>query len=240
MLYNVFEFVAEIFYSKRCAICRKDVYSKSAQSLCSTCWEGFDFITDPACEYCGQCADFCICSKTKKHVSLFVCALKYNNAATRIISRFKYKDCRNLAPLLGTILYQRIRKMAREIDIWMPVPLHKNRMRVREYNQSAILLNAIRKLAQEDRSDPVKILCSFDLLKRKIDNVQQASLTKKERIKNMNGVFNIDIKSMHKIEGKRVCILDDVITTGSTVQECAKVLRNAGAEAVVAISVAKT
>jgi ComF family protein len=122
-----------------------------------------------------------------------------------------------------------------KIDIWLPIPLHKNRLKNREYNQSAILLKAMKKIYEK------RMICSTDIVKRVIDNERQATLTKAERLRNVDSIFAINPRYKDSLQGKCVAILDDVVTTGATMEECAKMLCiHCKVGKVLGISLAKT
>lgn len=116
------------------------------------------------------------------------------------------------------------------MDLVMPVPLHKSRLRQRGFNQSLLLADVVGRL----HSIPL----SYGNLRRIRPTRPQVELSGEERIKNVAGAF--DLVRPHEVEGRRVLLVDDVLTTGATMNECASVLKQAGAEFVACLTLART
>ena len=115
------------------------------------------------------------------------------------------------------------------VDVIVPVPLHSTRLREREYNQSLLLAHRM--------STYLKIPLNYTVLRRIRETPPQTSLTKHERLKNLRRSFVV--KTPQSLKGKSILLVDDVYTTGTTVNECAKVLDKAGAENVYVVTLAR-
>jgi ComF family protein len=110
--------------------------------------------------------------------------------------------------------------------------MHKSKLRKKGYNHAALLAKKASKLLNK--------ACEFDILEKKRDTIRQAKLSENERRINLTGAFSIHSEQMHKLKNKNILVVDDVITTGATIEECAKTLKIAGAKSVYALAIAKT
>jgi len=158
-------------------------------------------------------------------------AYRSRGAVRELIHRFKYNKHLHLRHVLGRMLREgfgdpRVRAMG--VDGIVPVPLHPAREREREFNQAAILAAvASRRLA----------LPVVDCLRRVRYTLTQTHFHREERFGNLEGAFAL--RRGAEIDGKNLALVDDVLTTGSTTDACARVLKEAGASAVVVITVAR-
>jgi ComF family protein len=159
---------------------------------------------------------------------------EYEGVVRGLIHLLKYDGVRPAAPVLGRLLADAIRHLTLEEDcspLLVPVPLHASKRRERGFNQSErIARAALRHL--ESRVDMASVL------KRHRATHSQVGLTREERIANMRDAFRV-IDPAH-VKGCTIIVVDDVMTTGTTVSECARVLKKAGAERVFAATVART
>ncbi len=149
----------------------------------------------------------------------------YDGEWQEVIHRFKYNNRTDLAKPLAAMLSERVNS---EYDMIVPVPLSGKKLRRRGYNQSALLAKEIGRLCGFE--------CAFDLIKKE-DTLPQVGLAQEDRLKNIKGAFAL---SSRDITGKSLLIIDDVMTTGATVNECAKVLKNGGAARVDVLTLART
>ncbi len=170
------------------------------------------------------------CDGRQWHLTSIVAACRYEGVGGELIKRFKYGRDRTLAPVLGDLLIKALsdhRIAGKKFDAIVPVPLHPLREREREFNQSALLAARLGR----DLKVPVK-----DLLHRTRDTAPQAGLDRVGRMKNLEGAFEV---SKMTCEGHCVLLVDDVTTTGATLDACAAVLREAGVAEVFAMVVAR-
>jgi len=165
-----------------------------------------------------------------------------NNTMKECVALLKYKKAFSIAEDLGKYLYEIALEEISEIKIMsdgtrkdkfilIPVPIHKNRLKSRGYNQAKLLA---KEMAKQDKK-------SFEILEDvllKIKDTESQALRecRKERLKNLKDAFLV--KNEHKIKGRTVLLIDDVITTGTTVEECRKSLILAGARKVIALALA--
>ena len=202
-------------------------------------WQKLEFIHKPFCKTCGLPFEFddmdddSLCGACLQETPKFNtarAALVYNDAARDMLLRFKYGDKLHAAVTFANWLQQSAPDVILNSDLIVPVPLHWRRMLFRRYNQSALLAHALSKTS--DR--PV-----CHALKRRRFTGPQKGLNRKERIKNVRMSFAINPKNVDSVKDKNVILIDDVMTSGATINECAKVLKRYGANNVQALSVAR-
>ncbi|MBR5154725.1 MAG: ComF family protein [Alphaproteobacteria bacterium] len=238
-MHGLFKKIIDIILPPRCLICGKVINSDN--SLCGECFSNIKFITNPYCCKCGTplsckiddekmlCVS-CLNPKIKKLFRMSRSAVVYDDFSKKLVLDFKFLNHLENKKLLVNWLIMAGRDIFDEgVDLIVPVPLHFSRILQRRYNQSAILAKevAFRK----------NIKVSFDALSRIRKTAPQVMCAGKERKKNVKGAFKVN--DIEAIKGKRIVIIDDVYTTGSTLKECAKVLLKAGAKSVDTLTVAK-
>lgn len=236
---SIFRSFLNFLLPPRCMCCGKIIEGENG--LCAQCFNQTTFISEPYCRKCGLpfvdsasinkrmlCPK---CIKDKKPLFRFVrSAVKYDGHSKKTILAFKFMDKTENAKV-----YAKWLKIAGKdifdagVDVFVPVPLHYMRLIKRRYNQSALLADELACLTGI-KSDV------FSLIKFK-PTKPQVSFSGKAREKNVKGVFKV--KHPEKIKGKRVVLIDDVLTTGSTLKECAKALHDAGAASVDALTIAR-
>jgi ComF family protein len=158
-------------------------------------------------------------------------SFRANSEMQKIIHNFKYNGFQNVGLIFGNILADELLNSNLDIssyDMIAPVPLFIAKERSRGYNQSSILASVIGK----------KVGVDFipDLLIRTKDTKSQTGMNKDERVANVKNVFRLN--DSYEIRGKKIILVDDVMTTGSTVSECLKILKKKGGEKVLAVSLA--
>jgi ComF family protein len=207
--------------------------------------ENLKEIEQPYCIKCGKpliSTDFfkqnreilCLDCKTKKYSFKFSRSMGiYDKVLKKSIHLFKYYREKKLAKPLGKLMVDYLLKnneFENELDLIIPVPLHKNDLKRRGFNQSVLL----GKVIGDYFSIPVR---ESVLIKKKLTSFQ-VNLSKKEREKNILRAFSVE--KPEEIKGKNILILDDVFTTGATVEECAKELMKARAKNVFVLTLART
>jgi ComF family protein len=150
----------------------------------------------------------------------------------KILHNFKYNFVQDIADVLNKLVKDYVAKEKNDIlaDLVVPVPLHKRRYAERGFNQAEIVAGFVAKA--------LNISC-VQALQRGRYTVQQAKLSREERLKNVVTAFQIVDNARKDIYGKRVILVDDVLTTGSTMQECAKVLKECGVVEVIGVTIAR-
>lgn len=218
-------------YPPRCVFCNNiipiDKYNKF--DVCSNCIEKIPFIKEPTCYKCGknisQIKELCNdCSKTEHIYTKGWIALEYNDMTKEAIHRFKYNNFPRYSKTFAEIMYKAMKDkniLDYKFDLIVSVPIHKNRFNKRGYNQSELLAKEL----SSKLNVPYK-----SLIKRIKDTKAQSSLSPKERYNNLKEAFEIDIKEAFKINNtnKNILIVDDIYTTGSTINACANRLIDIG------------
>jgi len=157
--------------------------------------------------------------------------LRYNDASSGMILKFKHADGTHLSDVFSGFLMQAASDFLPETDLIIPVPLHRWRLIKRRYNQAALLGDGL--------SKKTGILHAPHILRRNRHTVPQGSKNKAERAENVEKAFTILPKDIARITGKNILLIDDVLTSGATINECAKVLLGNGAETVNVLTLAR-
>jgi competence protein ComFC len=238
----------DLVYTRRCEICEAFLDSGREDMkrwLCEKCCAALARIEAPFCQVCGESYDGAIaetfrcanCTDLKLHFDFAVAGFKAEHGVRDLVHRFKYQRALHLRGLLGDMLRRamddpRLRE-SRTPWVLVPVPLHHARQREREYNQAMELCRVLSKGAG---------LPIAEAMTRLRPTTAQASLSRRQRVENLRGAFTVKraVQRKGSLQGRAVLLVDDVLTTGSTTGECARVLRKeAGVEKVVVITVAR-
>lgn len=198
------------------------------------------------CGFCGQKIEYghiCIkCLHDIKYYGLtyfpfnqnmnfdeLYCNYLYDGVVRSKILEYKFSHKRYLCKTFAEGMIYRFQKIKPEFDLIIPVPIHRSRMKERGYNQSELIAKIVAK----------KIGIKYDtkILVKLNKNKKQSKLTKDERIKNVRGIF--EVRNSNRLKSKAILLIDDIYTTGATVNECSKVLKKAGATDVFVYTVAK-
>lgn len=148
-------------------------------------------------------------------------AVRYDDTARALVLSFKYSDRLDLAPMMGRWMARAGRELLSDADALLPVPLHWRRLWARRFNQSAALAGTISKLC----GVPVM----HEALMRVRATPQQVGLSKTERADNVQGAFRVPPEEKARVAGRRLVLIDDVLTSGATADTCARALLRAGA-----------
>lgn len=212
----------------RCLSCYE--LSTDPHGLCVKCWQKLDFISDPFCKKCGAPFEFkiggdLICAPCLNSPPEFDCArasVIYTPESRHLLLAFKHGDMLQASKILARWMVTSGKDLIDSVDLIAPVPLHPLRLFLRQYNQSAILCNEISRLTGREKKN--------NLLKRNRYTSSQGQKKHKERQKNVKAAFTVNLP--HLVQGRNILIIDDVMTTGATVNECAKALKKGGASKV--------
>ncbi len=221
----------------RCLAC--GVETDSAGALCSECWSDVDFLAPPFCACCGRPFEFevapgSLCSTCARNKPVFTRAravFRYSDVSRALVLRFKYGDRTDAAPAFGHWLARAGKELLMQADLVVPVPLHRFRLFTRRFNQSALLAQAL------GRESDVAV--AVDLMVRTRNTPTQAELSSVQRARNMRGAFTVRPQWHDRVRGASLLLVDDVMTTGATVEECSKTLLEAGAASVDVITLAR-
>lgn len=209
-----------------CAACREPVAS---EGVCASCWPKLSFIAPPFCARLG--IPFAYDSGTDLLSMEAIAdppayararaAVRYDEIAGSLVHGFKYQDRTDLAPVLGRWMARAGAELLKDADLIVPVPLHWRRRWSRRYNQSGVLATVIGKLSH--------VAVGGDVLKRIRPTTQQVGLSRTERARNVQGAFQVPDSRKADVKGRRIVLIDDVLTSGATVDACARALLRAGA-----------
>lgn len=237
---HIFRRLLDFLLPASCSYCRSPLGDSPVPFLCVPCWADFSLIRTPVCPRCGRPFDSPdaltfspehVCGPCRKDPPNFDQALSvghFEGPLREAIHQFKYRPCRSLARPLAAWLSENIRLVA-QIDLVVPVPLHKKRLRQRGFNQALLLSHRL--------STAFAIPLSVDNLVRVRSTRPQVELSGEERKQNVAGAFAL--RRPHEVEDKSVLLVDDVFTTGATMNECAAVLKDGGAAWITALSLAR-
>ena len=251
-IYDLYKLASEgvsallnIVFPPRCAVCSDYIAIGrkpfNISWLCDKCIEDVNFISSPLCSICGipfpkggieedhPCGNCIITPPAfERAMAVFV----YDGSIIKAIHDFKYGNKSYLSRSFGELLAEKVKKHIHYNDhtlLVVPVPLSNKRLRLRGYNQSALLAGYIAK--------KLNLVIDYDSLIRIRDTVPQTELKKKERMKNLINAFTVS--NSNKIKDHKIILVDDVYTTGSTLEECSKTLKKAGARKVSCLSIAR-
>jgi ComF family protein len=224
-----------------------EFYQLLSASCCPDCLKDFAAISLPICECCGimfkgreddnhLCGE---CLMQPKKFRMARAAMAYDHQLMAVIHRFKYAGKTQLARPLGRlILGVYLRHWQNEkVDLILPIPLHPKKMRRRGFNQSYLLIDSWKSISKPMADELSLIPVKTDVLVRTKATLPQAGLGRQQRLHNIKGAFKVRIPE--KVHGKKVLLVDDVYTTGATVNECARMLLKAGAQVVDVLTVAR-
>jgi ComF family protein len=227
------------WFPENCQLCRAARATPAEGYVCSKCWQGVRFVTAPFCDRCGlpfegeitttfECAN---CREMELHFSRARAAVYARGPALEAIHHFKYHRALWFEAFLGGLLERVLAEARREtpIDLVTAIPLHPHKLREREFNQAELLARFV--------SRRLNIPCEPRLLQRVKETPTQTRLTRRERADNVRNAFTICAGV--RLDGKRVALIDDVLTTGATASAAARELVKAGAADVRVFTVAR-
>jgi len=235
--FDLLEAAVSLLYPPVCTICGRTV--RAGEYLCNDCEAKTIRIVPPFCEKCSESFEGSIsepftcanCAHRTMHFDAAVAAYRGRGVVRQIIHEFKYGRQIHLQHLVARWLCSALddeRLRGRKFDVIIPVPLHASRQRERGFNQAKL----IAQLLSVDSSIPAK-----PLLKRVRYTTTQTALDRAERMENLHNAFRLRKKA--DVRALRVLLVDDVLTTGSTLSECARVLKRAGVLSVHAVTAAR-
>jgi ComF family protein len=243
---NVLKSLIDLIYPPRCLICQDFLQDrnvmKSGQDLpfCQTCFDDFTEIKSPICSICGRPFSYGIeldricedCIRKRPNFDLARAPYLYDGALMTAIHELKYAQKSHLADSLGYLLASFAQTWIGELkgSLILPVPLHPRRLRSRGFNQSLLLARCVVSKTGAE--------LDFLSLRRTRFTRPQTELTSEERQRNVRKAF--EVVKPEAVKGRTIVLVDDVATTGSTLNECAKALKKAGADSVLCLVLART
>lgn len=224
-----------IFPQNECCLCREPGNFWSRRPWCDKCDEELRRVAreSPVCQVCGKflTVDQAVCSECQEEKPPFFIARAvgpYEGCFRKVVKMFKFLGKRGLAVRMSKMMAEVVLSTPEygELDVIVPVPATRESLARRGFNQSELLA---RRLASQ-----LGVRFRGDVLVRLRETPPQRELSKEERERNLKGAFAV--QNRDKIKDKRVLLVDDVYTTGSTAKECSRVLLEAGAASVAVVT----
>lgn len=230
-------FLDLIYPSKTiCYICSGTLEKDAKYSLCYNCYMELPFIPSHHCTKCSTALrmieDGPICEQcTNSHYYFdrVISVVKYEGDIKKLIYRLKYSNRTYLATVMGAMMAHKLKQEGIEIDLIIPVPLYRGKERERGFNQATLLGKYIAK--------EVNVSLNTDALIRVKNTKVMHNLSKKERLENVEAAFKVVDKGV--VINRHALLIDDIFTTGSTVNACSQELINSGAKSVTVLTFAK-
>ncbi len=227
----------DLLLPPQCLACDAEVAEPGR--LCPRCFSQIDLITDPLCATCGVPFEFVgapgrICAACAADPPPFTrarAAARYDDRIRDAVLGFKHGDRADRAVGLARLVARAGQAWLAQADIVTGVPLHRRRLLHRRYNQATLVANL---LARDAGVDAVP-----DLMLRTRATRSQGGLSGSARRRNLRGAFAVNPVYRARVSGAHVVLVDDVITTGATISECARVLRRAGAAEITVLGIAR-
>lgn len=224
-----------VLLAPACAACSRPLDEPTRGPVCRACWDSITPITAPLCDRCGDplpswrviSLEQARCPRCRRKSGAVVRSRAigpYHGALREIVHALKYDGRRSLATRLGVMLARAAADVLTDADLVVPVPLHRSRRRTRGFNQAAEIARHL--------GLPVK-----DALRRVRATPSQTDLPAAQRHANVRNAFALRWRA--RVKGRRIVLVDDVSTTGATLEACARVLMDAGAIEVRAVTAAR-
>jgi len=241
---NILLQLLDIIYPPRCSVCGRFLSAEEKRRrplrICTRCLETLTPVPHPLCTVCGMplrdssgsdhvCGN---CLRNMPHYDFMRAPYVYEGALMSTIHRFKYSSETHLTSTLGSLLARFAKDLLPHPDALttVPVPLHKHRLTERGFNQSLLLARIV--------SSVLGTPLDYRSLVREKDTRSQTGLARKDRKRNVAHAFSVISTSAFK--RKNVLLVDDVLTTGYTLNECAQTLKQSGALNVICLALART
>ena len=227
----------DLLLPPRCLCCGAGIERSGA--LCGSCWAEITFLSAPHCEICAlpfpyELAGEAVCAACQARPPAYDRAryvMRYDDASRRLILAFKHGDRTDAVPAFARWLARAGGDLVATADLVVPVPLHRWRLFRRRYNQAALLARALA------RSHGPRYLP--DLLHRRRATPPQGRKSAEARRRNVAGAFALKPARLEALADRAVLLIDDVVTTGATVEACAQVLRRGGAARIDVLALAR-
>jgi ComF family protein len=229
--------LADLLLPPVCIACRARILSHGL--LCGPCFASIDFIAPPICARLGvplpyEAGEGSLSAAAIASPPVYDrarAAARYSDTMRELIQSFKYRDRHEGLPLFARWLRKAGAELLADADLIVPVPLYPSRLWWRRFNQSAMLAQALGRLSG------VPVDCF--VLRRVRRTASQVGLSPEQRRRNVAGAFKVDRARAARVKGKKIIVIDDVITTGATAEACARGLKRAGAARVDVLALAR-
>jgi ComF family protein len=229
--------LADLLLPPVCIACRRRIGSHGL--LCGACFASIDFIAPPLCARLGVPLPYEAGVGTLSAAAIASppvydrarAAARYSDTMRELVQNFKYRDRHEGLPLFARWLAKAGAELLADADLIVPVPLYPSRLWWRRFNQAAMLALAVGRLAG------VPVDCA--VLRRVKRTASQVGLSAEQRRRNVRGAFRVDRAHAARVRGKKLVVVDDVITTGATAEACARALKRAKAARVDILALAR-
>jgi len=228
--------LADFLWPPQCLSCRAPV--SDPRSLCGDCWSAVTFLEPPLCQTCGRPFDFdvgeSVCAACMADPPAYEAAravMKYDDVARSLTLGLKHGDRQEGVPAFARWLMRAGRDVIGAADVIVPVPLHRRRLFARRFNQAALMARSLGKATG--------IAGMPDALVRRRATPSQGGLGRKGRVRNVQGAFALHPDRGEAVKDRSVLLIDDVFTTGATVEACARTLLRGGAGRVFVLTLAR-
>lgn len=216
--------LVDFIYPRRCPVCH-EIVGSGGELICKTCEKKFTYVEEPYCMKCGKPLkeeekEYCIqCCENNYYFNEGRSVYIYEDTMRFSIYRFKYGNRPEYAEFYASEIYKKYKRKIKEwnADIIIPIPLHKSRLNKRGYNQAYLIAKELSKLSHIPTDENY-------LIRKKKTSVQK-NLTASEREDNIKNAFKI---KKNRVKLKSAILIDDIYTTGVTINEASKILKEAG------------
>ena len=221
---KLIKIIKNLIYPRVCPLCN-EIIDNGSDKTCRACKSVIPYISSPTCFKCGKEIDddkkeYCedCTQKPKLYIRGFP-AMNYVPPVRESVADFKYRNKSSYADFFS---YEIIKIHGRDIaqlapEVLIPVPVHDKKLKTRGYNQAALLAKRL--------GEPLGIKVDEEILKRSVNTLPQKQLAPEERQKNLERAFILTEK---KVQYRKVMLVDDIYTTGATIEACTKLLKAAG------------
>lgn len=241
VLKNAGKAAAELLFPSNiyCICCGNLINYTRPYSLCDDCLENIRWANGRVCEVCGKVMaedneeDICTdCQKNRHCFDKGYTCMVYGQMEKEMVHKYKFNGAVYMGEKLGQIMLDRILAEDLDIDCVTAVPMHPKKLKKRGYNQAELMAKTVAKGLGTDYNNQVLVRKSYKSPMNKLGAEQ--------RHKNVSGAYalNKKVPDAGDLKGKRVLLIDDVYTTGSTVDECSRLLKEQGAEKVYVLTLA--
>ncbi len=220
-----------LIFKQNCLLCASPQASNHV--VCKACLNELPWHPNTSCPQCGLASSGTVCGSCLNSPPDFdatISVFLYAYPIDAMMLRYKYGNMLNLGDTFGEFLTEKV--ALENIDIIIPMPMHPQRLKERGFNQALEIAKVLTKNAREK--------LDYKSVERQTLTPPQASLPLKARVKNIKGAFKVNTDKLDKLQGKRIAVVDDVMTTGASLNELAKTLKKAGASHVECWVIART
>lgn len=210
---NLIEFCIDFLYPRKCVYCDEKI---NERYTCGKCLNIIEYYHEKVNIYANNEIG---CNK-------IISAIPYDGFMKENVLKYKFSGLKYFAPAFAEILTLKLKRHNIDFDLIVAVPISSNRLKERGYNQSGLMAKYISKFT--------KINYQEDILVKIKNNLRQSELNLNERKENVRDAYSI--KNIDIVKNKRVILIDDIYTTGATINECARMLKLAGAQEVIGLT----